>query len=947
MHKFMVKRKLIIITLLLFLTMSNFFITFAYWASSVSGDIDTSNGEVGIGDWLTGNQIWSTDDFIEMITTDNNTETYTLAIDLDFNNITPATWTQTKDITFQGSFDAGNHTISNVDLDDYRGIFGILDGATVKNIVFDNINIDYTTNDSYTTGILAGRMKGTNNVIENITITNSSMINDDVLAGGLIGYLSPDSGTGSATIKDINISNTTVSGGFSNTSYGNGGLVSTVNNFDLTLENINVSADVTSTSDSNVGGLFGSVIGTSVLDIDGANISDSNLTISGTGTTLGAGGAIGLLQNTGHSLSNITVSQTEISSASLSGGLIGYANQTSGTLNIDDIDIVTTIVDTSISDASSGAGGLIGVLNGYTANISNTTIGADVTSSSNAHAGGVAAVITSTATLYLSAIDINNTDVSIQGTGSTLGAGGAIGLLNGDNHEFIDIDITNTTISSASLSGGLIGYANEDASTLNIDTINLSGSTISTSISDASSGAGGLIGVVNGYEALISNISVSAQISSTGDAHAGGITAVATSTSELNIDSSIVTGSIITISGTDTTLGAGGFVGLLNGSTHTFTNIDVINSTVSSVSLSGGVIGYANQASGTLNMIGVDVTGSNISSSISVTAAGVGGVIASVNGYELNLSQAVVSSTVSATSSNAGGLLGFVSSTAVLDLEDIAVTSSNINTDTTSSLMGSGGVIGLMYGDGHAIENIRISNTTITSDTSVGGIIGRSEQNGGSATINNVSIINTPMSSTLTSGTSGAGGLIGRNRYYNFTVNDFYIETSISVTSSNIGGLIGFSRYGEFTFNRIVVFADFIITDPLTTANRGTSGIIGRNRDETSSSVTDVFVTGYFKARVDGSDVSVGILNVINDDLTYSNVRSAQISYYLSSSSTIAVTTETLYDNMIGQNPTYSSTYTALRSSLTTSYWTSNFSNITGSALWTYNATSHLYEIAI
>lgn len=941
------KRKSIIITLLLFLVISNFVISFAYWASSVAGDVEISDASVGVGEWLNGNQIWDTEDFISMLTTNNNTGEYSLAVDLDFENITPASWTQTKDVIFEGTLDCGNKTLSNISLTDYRGLFGVLDGATIKNCVIDGLSIDYTTNDSYTSGLLAGRLQGTSNLIENITILNSSMNNTNVFSGALFGYVSPTSGTGDAVIKDITISNTTVSGAYSNASYGSGGLIGTVNNFDLTMENIDMEVDVTSTSNGNVGGLIGSVIGTSVLSIDDVHIDQSNLEILGTDITLGAGGLIGLMLGTSHDISNINISQSTITSASLSGGLIGYANQASATLELDQIDISDSTISSTVSNASSGAGGIFGVINGYSVDMTNINVSSDITSSSNSNAGGIAAYVTSSSLIDLNGVTIDDSTILINGTGNTLGSGGLIGLLNGDNHTFTNINVTDTNVSSASLSGGLIGYANGSSESIAFDTVTLSTTAVSSSISSTSGGAGGLIGVINGYSVDMLDISVTADITASSDSNAGGFVAVVTSTSSINLDDVSVSDSDITVNGTNTSLGAGGFVGLLNGDGHLFNDIEIINVNVASDSLSGGVIGYSDQSSGTLSIMGVLMSGSTITSSITGETNGVGGMIGSITDSIVDISDANITTlTVSATDeTNAGGLIGFVPNSVVVDFEDILIDSSTIQSQSTDNTEGSGGLVGLMYGDGHQFTNIRLIDSNVTSETSAAGMIGRSEQVGATITFDNIKIVGSTIYGGSTSGTSGVGGIIGRNRQTDFVMRDIYIQSTITSNRSNSAGLIGFSRYSALTVTRAVIYSDLIIDNAGSAANRGSAGIIGRNRDDDGSVITDFFFTGYFKARVSGSQTYAGILKIANDNLIYSNVRSAEITYYLAANPNTLVNSSTLYNNMLGQNPTYATTYTTLRSSLNASYWTTNFSNITGSGLWTYNSTTHLYEL--
>lgn len=411
------------IAMILLLLVSNFSLTFAYWASSVTGNTNDAASQLDVGDWIIGTPIWTTDEFIEMITTNNNTGTYTLATNLDFNYITPASWTNTDATTFEGVFYGGNRTIKNIDLDEYRGIFGVLEGATVRDLIIENVSVDYTTTTNITSGLLAGRMQGTNNLVEYITIKNGTMNNDNVLAGGLIGYVSPTSGTGSGTIRDIHIDNTTVSGGYNSASYGNGGLIATVNNFTLTIEDVYVDADVTSTSNGNTGGLIGTVNGSSILTINNANVDQATLTVQGTGTTLGAGGAIGKLTNRGHDLSNIQITNTTITSASQSGGI----------------------------------GGVIASLNDYTLNLTDANVSSTITTTANNNAGGIVGYVNNSGVLEFDDITIDQSTISASGATSVYGSGGIIGVLLGDGHQLNQLRILDTNITNKRSAGGVIG----------------------------------------------------------------------------------------------------------------------------------------------------------------------------------------------------------------------------------------------------------------------------------------------------------------------------------------------------------------------------------------------------------------------------------------------------------------------------------------------------------
>jgi hypothetical protein len=283
-------KKHIIVILLVINMLFSTGMSFAYWASSISGNQNTGDGTLTLGEWYDGIPIFTTDEFIQVITTPNNSNTYVLARDLDFQNITPPAWTQTKDIIFLGSLDGNGKTISNVNLTDYRGIFGVLQGATIRNLTLDGITINYTLADNYTVGILAGRMQGTGNVIENIRIRNSSVTNT-IISGGVIGFASPVSGTGTATMSNIKVQNTAITGAFANAAYGTGGIIGTVNAFNITMSDIYVEATITSNAISSVGGIIGASLAGSTISVSRAVVfansrfrawsSDTNVFVAG------------------------------------------------------------------------------------------------------------------------------------------------------------------------------------------------------------------------------------------------------------------------------------------------------------------------------------------------------------------------------------------------------------------------------------------------------------------------------------------------------------------------------------------------------------------------------------------------------------------------------------------------------------------------------------------
>lgn len=552
--------KKLIIVLMIFTLMFTSSMTFAYWAKEIFANPSQNSQQIDIGNWFNATPIFSVEEFIEVITTDMNTESYVIAKNLDFENVTPPEWIQTKDIRFMGSINGLNRTLSNINLTDYRGIFGVLEDATIINLHFDNVTINYTTSDTYTSGILAGRLQGTNNLIDNVSISNSSINSTNVLSGGLIGFISPLSGTVEATIQNISIQNTSISGGFNNASYGNGGLIGSINNANLILNNININASVTSSSGANSGGIAGAVIGASTINLSQANIINSTISINGTGSALGAGGIYGLLQGANHSISQAQVSGSSISSASLSGGLIGYATQSSGVLSILDTTITSTNISSSISSTTLGTGGLIAVTDGYETTITNANVSVSVTSSGNSNAGGIIGVSTTSARLILENMTIEDSIVQINGTGTTLGSGGIVGFLQGTNHSFTKSRVINSTISSNSASGGIIGAANQSSGVATIDNAKVKGSAISSQIANNTVGTGGIVGNTLNYTMTLNDLYVEANIQ-TNNANVGGLVGYKGS-GTYSINRAVVYSDLIINNPTNTTdRGAGGVIG--------------------------------------------------------------------------------------------------------------------------------------------------------------------------------------------------------------------------------------------------------------------------------------------------------------------------------------------------------------------------------------------------
>ena len=133
------------------------------------------------------------------------TWTIKLDNDIDLGGITLDT---PVNIDTWGTFDGGNHTISNVDIvtatniETAAGLF-VSSSCAIQNVSIDNVNVQGSFIGNSTAGILASDC---NAGVNNITITNSS-VKGGKYTGGVIGY-------GYTDITNCTLTNCTVEGGY-------------------------------------------------------------------------------------------------------------------------------------------------------------------------------------------------------------------------------------------------------------------------------------------------------------------------------------------------------------------------------------------------------------------------------------------------------------------------------------------------------------------------------------------------------------------------------------------------------------------------------------------------------------------------------------------------------------------------------------------------------------
>ncbi len=116
-------------------------------------------------------------------------------------------------VTFNGTFDGQNHTISNLkhhgtEADCYVGLFGYTENATIKNLTINNVDIKLVADNSWAgghMGALVGNIDGTT-VIENITVSGDVKLDGDMekMGAGRIGAV-VGGNTCNATFKNVNV----------------------------------------------------------------------------------------------------------------------------------------------------------------------------------------------------------------------------------------------------------------------------------------------------------------------------------------------------------------------------------------------------------------------------------------------------------------------------------------------------------------------------------------------------------------------------------------------------------------------------------------------------------------------------------------------------------------------------------------------------------------------
>ena len=124
-------------------------------------------------------------------------------IDLNCEEWTPIGYSE----TFDGTFNGNNWTIANLCIrkaksDWFVGLFGVTNGATIKNVKLNGVFIDANAD---MTGALVGANYVDAVVIENVTVDGLVQIESAGAVGAVIGYAGFPNNPGNVTLKDITV----------------------------------------------------------------------------------------------------------------------------------------------------------------------------------------------------------------------------------------------------------------------------------------------------------------------------------------------------------------------------------------------------------------------------------------------------------------------------------------------------------------------------------------------------------------------------------------------------------------------------------------------------------------------------------------------------------------------------------------------------------------------
>ena len=364
----------------------------------------------------------------------------------------------------------------------YAGLFGYVDGASIRNLEVMAGNVSASSS----AGVLVGR--ASNASISNSRADVAGNVSASTYAGGLVGQTnnstisnsyadvagnvsSPSAGglVGDASSNSlINNSYAIVAGEVSATSSSSthaGGLVGRASSSPISNSYAIVASDVSSSSTSSSFSYAGGLVGqasSSPISNSYARVAGDVSAISTSNLTAYAGGLVGQANNgtISNSYARVAgeVSATSSASSAHAGGLVGNASSNSPINN--SYAIVAGDVSATSSTSSARVGGLVGFANQSSVNNSYARVVGDVfaSASTTPYVGGLVGRALTNSPISNSYADVAG-DVSATSTSNSLDHAGGLAGFASQSSISNSYAIVSGEVSATSQAGGLVGRA--------------------------------------------------------------------------------------------------------------------------------------------------------------------------------------------------------------------------------------------------------------------------------------------------------------------------------------------------------------------------------------------------------------------------------------------------------------------------------------------------------
>ena len=334
---------------------------------------------------------------------------FIMKADVDMADLDSFSPIGSAEVGFKGTFDGNGKTVKNLAVNGNAkvGLFAVLDGATVKNVKFENAKVSAEVGYA---GVLAGQVTG-NASLGNITVESATVTVSDLYASTVVGSID---GEGTVSINNVTVKNSSVK---SESSYV--GAVAGRINANAKLDGISVEA----------------------FSAEGANY---------------IAGVAGLAQGE-ISMSNIVVSEAKLNGVSEISGV------TAGSASIKNVTVKNSEISTVAISSAYTAGGVSAVFSGTVENaaVENTKISAGV-------AAGIVGKTSADGKLTISGANVIGCEISSAEANTV--AAGILGVHNVKGSVAISgaaVD-AGTVIDGAAVSAGLIGDCSGAESVLSL-----------------------------------------------------------------------------------------------------------------------------------------------------------------------------------------------------------------------------------------------------------------------------------------------------------------------------------------------------------------------------------------------------------------------------------------------------------------------------------------------